>query len=88
MGSNAEEDLFIKPGNQERGWNDPPQFSYGLQNRGAHRNILTRRAPPAGTTARRTMSEPKSHTLNYYQRNGLIHALICFKMTMVTLKSL
>uniref|UniRef100_A0A8C6T088 SRA1/Sec31 domain-containing protein n=1 Tax=Neogobius melanostomus TaxID=47308 RepID=A0A8C6T088_9GOBI len=54
MGSNAEEDLFIKPGNQERGWNDPPQFSYGLQNRGAHRNILTRRAPPAGTTARRT----------------------------------
>lgn len=49
MGSNSE-DMFIKPGNQERGWNDPPQFSYGLQNRGAHRNILTRRAPPAGSS--------------------------------------
>uniref|UniRef100_A0A3B4AQ55 Uncharacterized protein n=1 Tax=Periophthalmus magnuspinnatus TaxID=409849 RepID=A0A3B4AQ55_9GOBI len=32
-----------------RGWNDPPQFSYGLQtSRGAHRNLLTKRAPPAG----------------------------------------
>lgn len=49
MGSNSE-DLFIKPGNQERGWNDPPQFSYGLQTRGTHRNILTRRAPPAGSS--------------------------------------
>ncbi|KAJ3589186.1 hypothetical protein NHX12_010033 [Muraenolepis orangiensis] len=25
------DDMFVKPGNQERGWNDPPQFSYGLQ---------------------------------------------------------
>lgn len=48
MDSGSEE-LFVKPGNQERGWNDPPQFSYGLQNRGAHRNMLTRRAPPAGS---------------------------------------
>lgn len=48
MGSNSE-DLFIKPGNEERGWNDPPQFSYGLQTRGVHRNILTRRPPPAGS---------------------------------------
>ncbi|XP_068273368.1 steroid receptor RNA activator 1 [Nyctibius grandis] len=44
---------YVKPGNQERGWNDPPQFSYGLQARagGPGRNPLTRRvpAPPAGT---------------------------------------
>ncbi|XP_010764154.1 steroid receptor RNA activator 1, partial [Notothenia coriiceps] len=41
------------PGNQERGWNDPPQFSYGLQKaRGPQRSLLTRRAgapPPAST---------------------------------------
>lgn len=24
-------DQFIKPGNHERGWNDPPQFSYSFQ---------------------------------------------------------
>ncbi|KAM6358191.1 steroid receptor RNA activator 1 isoform 3-T3 [Alca torda] len=39
-------------GNQERGWNDPPQFSYGLQAQagGARRTALTRRPlpPPAG----------------------------------------
>lgn len=58
MDSGSEE-LFIKPGNQERGWNDPPQFSYGLQNRGAHRNILTRRAPPAGS-ATPPMTPPSS----------------------------
>ena len=23
-------ELYVKPGNTERGWNDPPQFSYGL----------------------------------------------------------
>uniref|UniRef100_A0A8C9Y5W0 Steroid receptor RNA activator 1 n=1 Tax=Sander lucioperca TaxID=283035 RepID=A0A8C9Y5W0_SANLU len=34
-------------GNQERGWNDPPQFSYGLQTaRGPHRNLLNKRAAP------------------------------------------
>uniref|UniRef100_A0A8C3EW36 Steroid receptor RNA activator 1 n=1 Tax=Corvus moneduloides TaxID=1196302 RepID=A0A8C3EW36_CORMO len=37
---------------QERGWNDPPQFSYGLQAQagGSRRTPLTRRAapPPAG----------------------------------------
>lgn len=42
----------MKPGNQERGWNDPPQFSYGLQAQagGSRRTPLTRRAapPPAG----------------------------------------
>lgn len=49
MSSNSE-DLFIKPGNQERGWNDPPQFSYGLQARGGQRKqVLTRRAPPTGS---------------------------------------
>ncbi|XP_029924348.1 steroid receptor RNA activator 1 [Myripristis murdjan] len=43
------EDMFIKPGNQERGWNDPPQFSYGLQTaHGPRKNLLTKRvAPPA-----------------------------------------
>ncbi|XP_061659503.1 steroid receptor RNA activator 1 isoform X2 [Syngnathoides biaculeatus] len=38
------EDMYVKPGNQERGWNDPPQFSYGLQT--AHtpqRNLLNKR---------------------------------------------
>ncbi|XP_060911792.1 steroid receptor RNA activator 1 [Labrus mixtus] len=41
------EDMFIKPGNQERGWNDPPQFSYDLQKaRGPQRNLLNKRAAP------------------------------------------
>ncbi|XP_040006675.1 steroid receptor RNA activator 1 isoform X2 [Xiphias gladius] len=41
------EDMYIKPGNQERGWNDPPQFSYGLQMaRGQQRNSLSKRAAP------------------------------------------
>ncbi|XP_074958512.1 steroid receptor RNA activator 1 [Phalacrocorax aristotelis] len=46
-------ELYVKPGNQERGWNDPPQFSYGLQAQagGPRRTLLSRRAPPppAGT---------------------------------------
>ncbi|XP_074739942.1 steroid receptor RNA activator 1 [Strix uralensis] len=39
---------YVRPGNQERGWNDPPQFSYGLQTQagGPRRTPLTRRAPP------------------------------------------
>ncbi|XP_032929083.1 steroid receptor RNA activator 1 [Catharus ustulatus] len=45
---------YVKPGNQERGWNDPPQFSYGLQAQagGSRRTPLTRRAPapPAGAS--------------------------------------
>ncbi|XP_044077796.1 steroid receptor RNA activator 1 isoform X2 [Siniperca chuatsi] len=41
------EDMYVKPGNQERGWNDPPQFSYGLQMaRGPQRNLLNKRAAP------------------------------------------
>ncbi|XP_066513181.1 steroid receptor RNA activator 1-like [Hoplias malabaricus] len=42
------DDFYIKPGNQERGWNDPPQFSYGLQTSagGTKRNILNKRVPP------------------------------------------
>ncbi|NWH76955.1 SRA1 protein, partial [Piaya cayana] len=40
-------------GNPERGWNDPPQFSYRLQARGggSRPTLLTRRPlpPPAGT---------------------------------------
>ncbi|XP_072729464.1 steroid receptor RNA activator 1 isoform X1 [Ciconia boyciana] len=41
-------ELYVKPGNQERGWNDPPQFSYGLQAQagGPRQTLLTRRAPP------------------------------------------
>lgn len=41
------EDMYVKPGNQERGWNDPPQFSYGLQRaRGPQRSLLNKRAAP------------------------------------------
>uniref|UniRef100_A0A8C9ETU0 Steroid receptor RNA activator 1 n=1 Tax=Pavo cristatus TaxID=9049 RepID=A0A8C9ETU0_PAVCR len=42
-------ELYVKPGNTQRGWNDPPQFSYGLQARGAgpRRTPLSRRAPSA-----------------------------------------
>ncbi|XP_062873982.1 steroid receptor RNA activator 1 [Trichomycterus rosablanca] len=46
-------DFYIKPGNQERGWNDPPQFSYGLQANagGPKRNVLNKRVPPPQLTA-------------------------------------
>uniref|UniRef100_A0A3P9KVI4 SRA1/Sec31 domain-containing protein n=1 Tax=Oryzias latipes TaxID=8090 RepID=A0A3P9KVI4_ORYLA len=38
------EDTYVKPGNQERGWNDPPQFSYALQMaRGPPKNHLNKR---------------------------------------------
>ncbi|CAN2387398.1 Steroid receptor RNA activator 1 [Pristimantis euphronides] len=37
---------YVKPGNQERGWNDPPQFSYGLQAAGGgKRTALNKRVP-------------------------------------------
>ncbi|KAI5178838.1 steroid receptor RNA activator 1 isoform X1 [Manis pentadactyla] len=46
-------ELYVKPGNKERGWNDPPQFSYGLQTQagGPKRTPLTRRvaAPQDGS---------------------------------------
>ncbi|KAL8194158.1 UNVERIFIED_CONTAM: hypothetical protein K2H54_001411 [Gekko kuhli] len=54
-------ELYVKPGNRERGWNDPPQFSYGLQRQraaadpqaaGAKRGPLTRRAAAAGDEKR------------------------------------
>ncbi|XP_004610055.1 steroid receptor RNA activator 1 [Sorex araneus] len=45
-------ELYVKPGNKERGWNDPPQFSYGLQTQagGPKRTPLTKRvaAPQDG----------------------------------------
>ncbi|XP_029074675.1 steroid receptor RNA activator 1 [Monodon monoceros] len=45
--------LYVKPGNKERGWNDPPQFSYGLQTQagGPKRTPLTKRvaAPQDGS---------------------------------------
>ncbi|TRZ11460.1 hypothetical protein HGM15179_015644 [Zosterops borbonicus] len=53
---------YVKPGNRERGWNDPPQFSYGLQAQagGSRRTPLTRRAPapPAGTPPGQPRSPP------------------------------
>ncbi|XP_012687979.2 steroid receptor RNA activator 1 isoform X1 [Clupea harengus] len=40
-------DMYIKPGNQERGWNDPPQFSYGLQTaQSGPKRLLNKRVPP------------------------------------------
>ncbi|XP_003220029.1 steroid receptor RNA activator 1 [Anolis carolinensis] len=47
-------ELYVKPGNRERGWNDPPQFSYGLQQRqgprgGAARRGGLARRPAEGT---------------------------------------
>ncbi|XP_078217055.1 steroid receptor RNA activator 1 isoform X1 [Callithrix jacchus] len=46
-------ELYVKPGNKERGWNDPPQFSYGLQTQagGTRRTLLTKRvaAPQDGS---------------------------------------
>ncbi|XP_075712400.1 steroid receptor RNA activator 1 isoform X2 [Rhinoderma darwinii] len=39
-------ELYVKPGNQEKGWNDPPQFSYGLQTAGSgKRTPLNKRVP-------------------------------------------
>ncbi|KAM9311564.1 steroid receptor RNA activator 1 [Gastrophryne carolinensis] len=39
-------ELYVKPGNKERGWNDPPQFSYGLQTSGGgKRTQLNKRVP-------------------------------------------
>ncbi|XP_040297892.1 steroid receptor RNA activator 1 [Bufo bufo] len=39
-------ELYVKPGNQERGWNDPPQFSYGLQTAGGGKRApLNKRVP-------------------------------------------
>ncbi|XP_041657538.1 steroid receptor RNA activator 1 isoform X2 [Cheilinus undulatus] len=60
------EDMYIKPGNQERGWNDPPQFSYGLQKaRGPNKNLLNKRAapPPAAGSGPPPMTPPSSGPL-------------------------
>ncbi|KAM8974515.1 steroid receptor RNA activator 1 [Pelodytes ibericus] len=40
-------ELYVKPGNQERGWNDPPQLSYGLQTQlgSGKRTPLNKRVP-------------------------------------------
>ncbi|XP_063058694.1 steroid receptor RNA activator 1 [Engraulis encrasicolus] len=43
----SDSDMYIKPGNQERGWNDPPQFSYGLQTaQSGPKRLLNKRVPP------------------------------------------
>ncbi|XP_078267157.1 steroid receptor RNA activator 1 isoform X2 [Rhinoraja longicauda] len=42
-------DMFVRAGNQDRGWNDPPQLSYGLQTRaqvGQRKPLLTKRVAP------------------------------------------
>ncbi|XP_034540365.1 LOW QUALITY PROTEIN: steroid receptor RNA activator 1 [Notolabrus celidotus] len=56
------EDMYVKPGNQERGWNDPPQFSYGLQKaHGPQKNLLNKRvAPPAVTGSGASPMTPPS----------------------------
>ncbi|XP_042743136.1 steroid receptor RNA activator 1 [Lagopus leucura] len=55
-------ELYVKPGNAQRGWNDPPQFSYGLQARaaGRGRTPLSRRAPsaPLGPPAGAPLDRP------------------------------
>ncbi|XP_054424320.1 steroid receptor RNA activator 1 isoform X2 [Pteronotus mesoamericanus] len=51
-------ELYVKPGNKERGWNDPPQFSYGLQTQagGPKRSPLTKRvAAPQDGSPRETL---------------------------------
>lgn len=53
-------ELYVKPGNKERGWNDPPQFSYGLQTQtgGPKRTPLTKRvAAPQDGSPRAPTSE-------------------------------
>uniref|UniRef100_A0A8C2UXH4 Steroid receptor RNA activator 1 n=1 Tax=Chinchilla lanigera TaxID=34839 RepID=A0A8C2UXH4_CHILA len=55
-------ELYVKPGNKERGWNDPPQFSYGLQTQtgGPKRTPLTKRiaAPQDGSPRSETSGPP------------------------------
>ncbi|XP_008331598.1 steroid receptor RNA activator 1 [Cynoglossus semilaevis] len=55
------EDMYVKPGNQERGWNDPPQFSYGLQmSRTPQRTLLNKRAAPPVSGAPPPVSVPSN----------------------------
>ncbi|XP_072446579.1 steroid receptor RNA activator 1 isoform X2 [Chiloscyllium punctatum] len=61
-------DLFVKPGNQERGWNDPPQFSYGLQTQaqiGPRKHFLTKR-----------VSAPQLDKPKDYRPTGIPSAII------------
>uniref|UniRef100_H0VV40 Steroid receptor RNA activator 1 n=1 Tax=Cavia porcellus TaxID=10141 RepID=H0VV40_CAVPO len=55
-------ELYVKPGNKARGWNDPPQFSYGLQTQtgGPKRSPLTKRvaAPQDGSPRASETSGP------------------------------
>ncbi|XP_061559377.1 steroid receptor RNA activator 1 [Phycodurus eques] len=55
------EEIYVKPGNQERGWNDPPQFSYGLQTAGTpQRNLMNKRPvmPDAAAPPKTPHSSP------------------------------
>ncbi|XP_023255430.1 steroid receptor RNA activator 1-like [Seriola lalandi dorsalis] len=59
------EDMYIKPGNQERGWNDPPQFSYGLQMaHGPQRNPLNKRAAPPASGKKPQLQTVKDQVCN------------------------
>uniref|UniRef100_A0A4X2LFQ1 Steroid receptor RNA activator 1 n=2 Tax=Vombatus ursinus TaxID=29139 RepID=A0A4X2LFQ1_VOMUR len=54
-------ELYVKPGNKDRGWNDPPQFSYGLQTQASsHKKTpLTKRvAAPQDGAPKVPASEP------------------------------
>ncbi|XP_044520478.1 steroid receptor RNA activator 1 [Gracilinanus agilis] len=60
-GSEAMAELYVKPGNKDRGWNDPPQFSYGLQTQASSnkRTPLTKRvAAPQDGSPKVPASEP------------------------------
>uniref|UniRef100_A0A1A8F4H9 Steroid receptor RNA activator 1 n=1 Tax=Nothobranchius korthausae TaxID=1143690 RepID=A0A1A8F4H9_9TELE len=53
------ENVYVKPGNQERGWNDPPQFSYSLQaTHGPPRKLLNKRPGPASASVSGVLPTP------------------------------
>ncbi|XP_062986195.1 steroid receptor RNA activator 1 isoform X2 [Elgaria multicarinata webbii] len=57
-------ELYVKPGNRQSGWNDPPQFSYGMQQLqaprggGAQRGRLTRRVAAAAAAEETVTATP------------------------------
>lgn len=67
-------------GNQERGWNDPPQFSYGLQTNpgGQKRNLLNKRVPPPQLSA-----HSESHLIMLDELYGEVSS--CFLSVCTTL---
>ncbi|XP_075712399.1 steroid receptor RNA activator 1 isoform X1 [Rhinoderma darwinii] len=53
-------ELYVKPGNQEKGWNDPPQFSYGLQTAGSGKRTPLNKRVPAPVQGCPTVSPAQS----------------------------